>query len=221
MSSGIYKITNTVNGHCYIGSAVDIQGRWSSHISKLNKNKHHSRYLQRAWLKYGADAFSFSVIEYCFPLALIFREQHFINTLKPEYNMLPIAGSSLGMKFTPESRAKMSLAAKASMTPERLAKMSEATKKQKRRLGYKHTDKARAHMSAARKTSQPPEHLARMRELAKKPEARAKIAEANKKRIWTAESRAKISVAHKGKKESPETIAKLLLVWAKRKAKGE
>lgn len=35
------------------------------------------------------------------------REQHYINLLKPEYNILKIAGSPLGYKHTEESLAKM------------------------------------------------------------------------------------------------------------------
>ena len=38
----IYKITNKVNGHSYIGQSVDIEKRWKSHkkehIAQLEKN---------------------------------------------------------------------------------------------------------------------------------------------------------------------------------------
>lgn len=71
MSSGVYMIKNKINGHRYIGSAANIQGRWSTHIYRLNKNNHHSKYLQHAFNMYGADAFEFLVIEYCFPFLLI------------------------------------------------------------------------------------------------------------------------------------------------------
>jgi group I intron endonuclease len=194
---------------------VDIQNRWSVHKGRLIRNKHHSSYLQRAWNKYGEDAFEFSIIELCFPLVLIFREQYFINTLKPEYNGNPIAGSSFGRKFTPESRAKMSLAAKASMTPERLAKMTERARKQKHTSGWKHTDEAKTKMSEIGKLIHTPEHMAKMTAAAKSPEARAKMSVANKgnKRALghkhTDETLAKLSKANKGKKASAETCAKM------------
>ena len=31
--SGIYAITNTANGKVYVGSAVNIHGRWRVHLS--------------------------------------------------------------------------------------------------------------------------------------------------------------------------------------------
>lgn len=104
--SGIYKITNTINGHCYIGSSVNIRSRWRGHISDLSKNKHHSIYLQRAWNKYGANCFEFSVIEECEKSLLIQREQFHINKFCPEYNILQFAGSPLGVKHSEETKRK-------------------------------------------------------------------------------------------------------------------
>lgn len=42
MKSGIYKITNLVNGKLYIGSAVKIQRRWIEHRAQLIAGKRHS-----------------------------------------------------------------------------------------------------------------------------------------------------------------------------------
>lgn len=109
-TSGIYQIENTITGHRYIGSAINIQKRWKEHILSLHKNKHHSQYLQRAWNKYGEEYFAFSIIEICFPFALIFREQYFIDQMKPEYNISKTAGSTLGYKHSLKARNKMSLA---------------------------------------------------------------------------------------------------------------
>ena len=47
------------------------------------------------------------IIEYCEKSDLIKKEQYYIDLLKPEYNILKIAGSSLGFKHTEESLAKM------------------------------------------------------------------------------------------------------------------
>lgn len=62
---GIYSIKNTANGKLYIGQAKNISSRWKTHIWKLNTNRHHNRYLQSAWNKYGADSFVFSVVCLC------------------------------------------------------------------------------------------------------------------------------------------------------------
>ena len=76
----------------------------------MRKNKHHSIYLQRAWVKYGEDAFVFDIIESCFSFILIYREQFWIDHFKPEYNIAQKAGSALGVKHTLETRNKVSLA---------------------------------------------------------------------------------------------------------------
>lgn len=108
--SGVYSITNLVNGNKYIGSAVNISRRWREHKKMLSKNVHHSGYLQNAWNKYGAENFEFTVIEYCEADYLIRCEQFYIDCEKPAYNMSPTAGSNLGIKFSDAARANMGLA---------------------------------------------------------------------------------------------------------------
>lgn len=103
--SGIYIIKNTLNGKCYIGQAKSIGDRWYTHKSSLSRGKHHSRYLQASWNKYGQDAFVFQVLEYVKldKELLTQKEQYWINKLKPAYNLAPAAGSSLGIKHPPRT----------------------------------------------------------------------------------------------------------------------
>jgi len=61
--SGIYKITNKVNGNVYIGSAKEFKERVRNHLNSLKKNKHHNKHLQASWNKHGPDAFMFEVVE--------------------------------------------------------------------------------------------------------------------------------------------------------------
>lgn len=105
--SCIYEILCTENGRKYIGSAVDADKRWVMHVTQLASGRHHSKHLQRAWDKYGEDAFSFRIVERCDRESLIAREQHYIDTLKPEFNSRPNAASQLGWKPTDEARARM------------------------------------------------------------------------------------------------------------------
>ena len=110
--SGIYRIFNSTAGKCYVGSAVNISSRWSLHRNQLANGSHHSKKLQRAWNKYGADTFVFEVLEVVTDTALLVsREQFWIDQLQAVdlgYNVKPVAGSSLGFKYSEESRAKMS-----------------------------------------------------------------------------------------------------------------
>lgn len=106
--SGIYKIVNNVNGHIYIGSAVDLDGRKRTHLNRLRGNYHHSKIMQRAWLKYGEVNFSFLLIELCDKDKLIEREQYWIDKLNPIYNISKVAGNTLGVKGNPESNKKKS-----------------------------------------------------------------------------------------------------------------
>lgn len=106
MKSGIYKILNITNGKFYIGSSKNLDERWRIHKVDLNRNQHYNRHLQASWNKYGSDKFKFEVIEYCELLILLEREQHYLNTLNPQYNLSPTAGSPLGYKHTEDFKIK-------------------------------------------------------------------------------------------------------------------
>jgi group I intron endonuclease len=161
--SGVYQITNTVNGHRYIGSAVNFKKRWDVHRRSLSKGNHHSSYLQRAWNKYGSDCFEFSVIENCEKPILIQREQFYMDTWHPEYNVSPTAGSPLGTKHSEETKKKVSAAGKGrKFSEEHKQKISNALKgrtfseQTKAKIGRKSigrvfSDEARKKMSEAGK----------------------------------------------------------------------
>lgn len=54
--------------------------------------------IYRSIIKYGYSSFTLEVLEYCERSVVISREQKFIDLLKPDYNILKIAASSLGFK---------------------------------------------------------------------------------------------------------------------------
>jgi len=111
MNTGVYQIRNILNNHLYIGSSsykTGIQGRWRKHRNQLRKNTHINKHLQRAWNKYGEKNFSFEILELCNKGQCLIKEQHYLNTLLPEYNLYKIAGSPKGRIVTQETRNKIS-----------------------------------------------------------------------------------------------------------------
>lgn len=121
--SGVYVIENTISGKRYVGSSSDVNARWSSHRSTLANGTHRNPILQRSWNKHGGAAFAFRVVEECDGdrETLLAREQWWIDTTKPAFNVLPVAGSPKGIRFTDERKAKISARLKGKCTPARLA----------------------------------------------------------------------------------------------------
>jgi group I intron endonuclease len=81
--------------------------------------------ISKALIKYGYSNFTLEILEYCDPSNTILREQHYIDSLKPVYNILKIAGSSLGYIHTEETLAKFK---DRSLTPEQKANNLEHLK---------------------------------------------------------------------------------------------
>ena len=85
MSCGIYKITNLINGHSYIGESINIERRWKEHKSIPYKAS-----IYDAFQKYGIENFSFEIIEECSIEEFFEREKYWISfydTYKNGYNM--------------------------------------------------------------------------------------------------------------------------------------
>lgn len=74
MASGVYRITNLLNGKCYIGSALRLERRKSSHFSSST-----NPLLKHAMNKYGKENFLWEILEECSKENLIQREQFWID----------------------------------------------------------------------------------------------------------------------------------------------
>lgn len=211
--SGVYQIKNQVNNKVYIGSSVDIKGRWRTHIHELRAQRHHSAALQRAWNKYGQAAFSFSVIEIVDDADMrLERESYFIvqaNSAngRDGYNTVPIAGTCLGYKHTEETKKKMS-EAQLKVPIEHRLKYCRSF------VGRTHTEETKAKMSQnSKRVSPSPEQRLQISKVHKgktiSEEHKAIVAEVCRQRNRTPEHIAKVRAALKGRKMSDEARAKL------------
>lgn len=109
--SGIYKIQSVINSNkIYIGSSININTRWSRHLSDLQFNRHPNKKLQNHFNVYGIKDLKFSVLVECDKYKLIELEQYFIDSYNPWFNIRIIAESNLCYKFSDETKKKMSLA---------------------------------------------------------------------------------------------------------------
>lgn len=112
--SGIYLITNKVNGKKYVGCSIDITKRWKSHINNDCVG------LGKAITKYGSDNFTFEILLQCPQICFDYWECHFIaehNSIAPNgYNLT--GGGNVRKYVSEEARHKMSIALKGKPKPQ-------------------------------------------------------------------------------------------------------
>lgn len=177
---------------------MDVQTRWRQHRSDLNCGRHHCISLQRAWLKYGRDAFEFLVIEDVPDIeCLLQREQAWIDRLRVQkrgYNVASFAVAPMrGRHHTPEAIAKQRVAqtgkphplspearsrAAARLLLRPMVRPAEATRRMAAALrGRTLSPETRAKMSVAKQLPRKPLPLATREKLSKIQSARKKGAE--------------------------------------------
>ena len=221
MVVGIYKITNKVNGKCYIGQSQDIATRFREHKYLLRRNKYGNRKIQNAWNKYGEGNFTFEVIEECTVDELDEKEMKYIKEYDSHYNgynNTDGGGGIRGWKHSEEFKEKMSLSNKVNPripTPEQIERLIEYNKtreyhhseetKQKMRMshkGLKATEETKENMSVAQKKVW--ENNEERREANRK-----RFKESNPMKFMTDEQKKqlieKVRKANLGKKRSAET----------------
>jgi group I intron endonuclease len=114
--------------------------------------------IHNALIKYGYSNFSLEILEYCNIKDIVLREQYYFDKLKPEYNILEKAGSTLGFKHSAETinfyknerkvseetRKNLSLAATG-----RILFEEDKYKISNKRTGIKFSDETKAKISAS------------------------------------------------------------------------
>ena len=180
---------------CYIGQTKNILERIRVHLSDLRAGRHFNKHLQRAFNKYGEDAFEFRVLEACVAPELNALECYWINACLSDdrhfgYNMR--TGGAAGFTVTQEARYNMSQARKGYLNahPEEKTKWLRRVAESNR--GREWTEEQRSNLRKSMQAvvmkpgSKTGLHLADRNKTEK---ARSAVACSNKARIWTPEQR--------------------------------
>lgn len=153
----MYRWVNKVNNKTYISSSINFTNRLYKYYSLKNLMGNNTP-IHNALIKYGYSNFSLEILEYCNIKDIVLREQYYFDKLKPEYNILEKAGSTLGFKHSAETinfyknerkvseetRKNLSLAATG-----RILFEEDKYKISNKRTGIKFSDETKAKISAS------------------------------------------------------------------------
>ena len=110
---GIYSIYSKSQNKYYIGKSIDVHKRFLTHLSDLRLNKHHSKYLQNVYNKYGKDDLVFNIITECSLEESGALEKYYINKFNSFHDGFNETEGgewgAPGRKFSQETLQKMSL----------------------------------------------------------------------------------------------------------------
>ena len=150
---GIYSITSIFdNSKTYIGSAANFYKRKSGHLKTLKGDRHANKILQNHYNKYGVSDLVFSVLEECDTEALIEREQYYLDTLSPFFNILKIADRRTGVAHNVDTKLKISVSLTGRKASEETRlKMSKSHLGNKSNLGRKLPEEHKNNISNATK----------------------------------------------------------------------
>jgi group I intron endonuclease len=120
--SGVYRLTNLTNNKTYVGCAVNIKARIYKYFRLKDLLRAKCMPICYAILKYKLNNFKLEILEsFFFSFSLekkkrcnkedcLRKEKNYIDSLKPEYNILREGFSRLGTKHTVEAKAKIGAA---------------------------------------------------------------------------------------------------------------
>jgi len=144
---GIYIITHKDSFKRYVGQSIDITDRLRKHWYKLSQNKHENKHLQRAYNKYGRDAFSVSTIE-CAEDLLTKIEQSMLDQWSNLYNMCKTANvppSQKGKKRGPMSEERRKINSRALLgVPKSAEARANMVKAQRTHIVWQHIEEIKA-----------------------------------------------------------------------------
>ena len=193
--TGIYMITNLINGKIYIGQSVDICERFRCHKIKDKKD---NTYLYNAFEKYGASNFRLQILIRCSYDRLDYYEIACI----AEYNSCDrdigynrqLGGRGVGSGLhSEETKLKMSASAKANKWTD--DHRENVINSNKSRVW---SDKQKNHMAEIKSrenlSAETRRNMSEGNKSSWTDERRAATAAANKARVWSDESRKKVEM---------------------------
>lgn len=107
---GVYALICKITQKFYIGSSVYLGCRMLDYMQPAYLAKRANSPVTRAIIKYGLNNFCFIVLETCELKDVLKIEQYWLDFLKPEYNLSPTAGSTLGVILSEETKNQISIA---------------------------------------------------------------------------------------------------------------
>lgn len=181
----IYKITNTINGKCYIGQSLNITRRFYKYRTLRCKGQPK---LYNAFKKYGIELFSFEKLDTApDQIVLDYLEDFYIqslDTIKEGYNCRDGGCGGSNGPLTEEHKQKISNALKGkSIQPDIL----------KNRLGKKRSPEAIQNIAECKRGSKNPNFGKSLSE-----ETKIKLSESLRGRQYTEESKQKMSKIKQG-----------------------
>lgn len=107
----VYRIRNVRDNCHYIGSTSRLAKRWQQHLWALRVGRHPNRRLQQAFTENGEHCFVFEIVEIVECRVLLKdREQHYLDSEQPTYNLATLAIGAGGYKHTSEALGKIQVA---------------------------------------------------------------------------------------------------------------
>lgn len=94
--TGVYLITNKINGKQYVGASNNVPDRISQHFGSVVQRKYPHRTMYKDIKKYGRDEFDVQILEEVSEDEKLSREQHWYDVIQPEYNFVRPVENILG-----------------------------------------------------------------------------------------------------------------------------
>jgi group I intron endonuclease len=155
---GVYALICKITQKFYIGSSVFLGCRMLDYMQPAYLARRANSPVTRAIIKYGLNNYCFIVLETCELKDVLKIEQYWLDFLKPEYNLSPTAGSTLGVILSEKTKNQISIARLGKThTMETRQLMSDTRRGPNNPMfGKSHSEETKALLSAALKGPEGP-----------------------------------------------------------------